>query len=226
MNTNAVFIPGQYYHVYNRTNNRESLFKEVQNRSFFLEKFNQYIRPFCIVHAYVLMDNHFHYSIKVRELKVIVNYINNLNKHSVSKQMIGVAESIHKEEHIVFCAINQLLLRQFQNFFISYAKSINKIYDRTGSLFQKKFKRSLYDPIDKFKYLQYYIHHNARKHRVVKNFLEYDYHSYFEIVENQSKFIDVDEVLDKFESLTSFIEFHNSVQYREKFSGIDLDGFL
>ncbi len=226
MNTNAVFIPGQYYHVYNRSNNRESLFKESQNRTFFLEKFNQYIRPFCIVHAYALMENHFHYSIKVREVQAIVNYIAGLQKHRVSKEMAELVQSLGKEEHISIDCVNQLLIRQFQNFFISYVKSINKIYDRSGSLFQKNFKRSLYDPHVKFKYLQYYIHHNARKHKVVKDFLKYKHHSYFQIVKNQSKFIDVKEVLNEFESLPAFIEFHNSVQYRESFSGIDLDGFL
>ena len=225
MNTTAEFLPEYYYHVYNRTNNGEALFKELENRKFYLDKFDHYLRPFCIVHSYALMKNHFHYSIRIKSLKEIVDYIKALPKGQVSNKMNGLIDNLD-DEAINHTALNKLVIGQFQNFFNSYVKAINKKYGRVGSLFQKKFKRSAYDPEEKFLYLQYYIHHNARKHGIVIDFKDYPYHSYFEIMARNSKYIDIENLIHEFGSIGEFEKFHNSIQYEDKFGGIDLDGFI
>lgn len=40
-----VFETGQYYHVYNRGNNKENIFIEEKNYNYFLEKVKKYILP-------------------------------------------------------------------------------------------------------------------------------------------------------------------------------------
>ncbi|MBC7263417.1 MAG: transposase [Chloroflexi bacterium] len=62
------FVPGEYYHLYNRGNNRQNIFFERENYLFFLRQIRLYLAPqirtseVCkgIVVAYCLMPNHFH----------------------------------------------------------------------------------------------------------------------------------------------------------------------
>lgn len=59
--------PGDFFHVYNRGNNRENLFREAENYRFFLRRYLQYIEPVAATYAYCLLPNHFHLLIRVHE---------------------------------------------------------------------------------------------------------------------------------------------------------------
>lgn len=53
--------PGALYHVINRGHRKEKIFRRIADREVFLEKLVAARRKFgIIVHAYCLMDNHFH----------------------------------------------------------------------------------------------------------------------------------------------------------------------
>jgi REP element-mobilizing transposase RayT len=52
--------PGSYYHIFNRGNNREYIFREDANYRFFLERYKKYLTPHVNTYAYCLMSNHFH----------------------------------------------------------------------------------------------------------------------------------------------------------------------
>ena len=58
--------PFQYYHLYNRTNNDELLFKEKKNYLYFLGKYRHYLAEFVDTHAYCLMPTHFHFLIYIK----------------------------------------------------------------------------------------------------------------------------------------------------------------
>ena len=62
---------GEYYHIYNRGNNGETLFKEVDNYSYFLTLYEKYIPSIADTLAFCLMSNHFHLVIKVKDEKDI-----------------------------------------------------------------------------------------------------------------------------------------------------------
>ena len=51
---------GDFYHIYNRGNNRERVFYERENYAFFLRRVRQYLIPVVDVVAYCLMPNHYH----------------------------------------------------------------------------------------------------------------------------------------------------------------------
>ncbi len=61
--------PNTFYHIYNRGNNRENIFKELKNYTFFLEQFSNYLSEHVDVIAYCLMPNHFHFLIWVKEME-------------------------------------------------------------------------------------------------------------------------------------------------------------
>jgi putative transposase len=52
--------------------------------------------------------------------------------------------------------------QHFANFFNSYTKSINKAYQRTGSLFEKRFGRILIESHEQLQWLVVYIHRNPQ----------------------------------------------------------------
>jgi REP element-mobilizing transposase RayT len=58
--------PDTVYHIYNRGNNREDLFKEERNYPYFLDKYFQYVSPLADTYAYCLMKNHFHILLRIK----------------------------------------------------------------------------------------------------------------------------------------------------------------
>ena len=238
MNTKADFQVDSYYHIYNRTNNKEALFKSDENRTYFLKQYNKYLGPYLEFFAYALMSNHFHFSVKVKSKEEINTFINNLDSSELTVALKRYKESasfIEQSDHIIpeqrdriatSDTISDVIIGQHRRFFISYTQAINKRYNRQGNLFADRFKRSQYDPHLKFRYLQYYIHHNGRKHGIVKDFKSYEYHSYQEIITDCSDLIDRSKVLDWYEGIEDFIAFHESVQYEDAFRDIDVEGLL
>ncbi len=55
-----IFENGKYYHVYNRTNNKELLFRDEENYSFFLAKTEKHLISLVSIISYCLMPTHFH----------------------------------------------------------------------------------------------------------------------------------------------------------------------
>ena len=60
--------PGQYYHIYNRGNNRRNLFYDDQDYLRFLALIRKYISAAMTVYAYALLPDHFHLCLKVHPL--------------------------------------------------------------------------------------------------------------------------------------------------------------
>ncbi|RPI63309.1 MAG: transposase [Ignavibacteriales bacterium] len=58
--------PNKYYHLYNRSNNHELLFRNRDNYIYFLSKYKKYLSPFVNTLAYCLMPDHFHFSVYVK----------------------------------------------------------------------------------------------------------------------------------------------------------------
>ncbi len=60
------FETGQYYHVYNRSNAGEIVFKEPENYLYFLRKYRQYLTAHFATIAYCLMPTHFHFLVQIK----------------------------------------------------------------------------------------------------------------------------------------------------------------
>jgi putative transposase len=59
------YVPGHYYHFYNRGAHRTSIFREEDNYVFVLRKVKSYCRSLALVPvAYCLMPNHYHLLIR------------------------------------------------------------------------------------------------------------------------------------------------------------------
>ena len=58
--------PEMYYHIYNRTNNNELLFKSEENYLYFLRKYRQHLETLLQTLAYCLMPTHFHFLVYIK----------------------------------------------------------------------------------------------------------------------------------------------------------------
>lgn len=191
----APFEPYGFYHIYNRGNNKENLFIGGKNYAFFLEKWNKYLLTYMDIWAYCLMPNHFHFLIKVHG-----------------------QNSLPSNE-----SINKFLENQFKRLFSSYTLSFNKVYDRTGSLFQKRFKRVNIESRDYLLTLIHYIHHNPIHHNLAQNYSSWKYSSYLAFLDNKTTKIDVNNVIDLFGSREEFLSFHRQMKDYKKIRNLTLE---
>jgi REP element-mobilizing transposase RayT len=69
MSNPARLEPGNFYHIYNRGNNRENLFIQERNYGYFMKLWGKYITPVADTYAYCLLRNHFHATVRIKEAK-------------------------------------------------------------------------------------------------------------------------------------------------------------
>jgi REP element-mobilizing transposase RayT len=60
------FCESGVHHVFNRTNNKERLFKTRENYLYFLRKYDEYLSPYLDTLAWCLIPNHFYLHVKVK----------------------------------------------------------------------------------------------------------------------------------------------------------------
>ncbi len=183
---------GCYYHIYNRGNNSAPIFFETENYYHFLRLYAKYIHPIADTYAWCLLKNHFHFLIKVKEANEI-----DVTKFTYSK---------HDKPKLIDAS------RQFSHLFNAYTQSINKRYQRTGSLFESRFERKLVDSERYFNNLVYYIHHNPVHHGLTKSPLLYPWSSYGTIVSNQPTLLKRQAVVQAFGSIAAFEAYHGKTR--------------
>jgi putative transposase len=71
-------IPNNFYHIYNRGNNKGRIFFSDENYIFFLKKIKEYLSIQCDIICYCLMPNHFHFLIHIPENFDSENFTNGL----------------------------------------------------------------------------------------------------------------------------------------------------
>ena len=102
--------------------------------------------------------------------------------------------------------------QSFSNLFNAYAKAFNKMHNRTGSLFEKHFKRIRVQDTKYLRNLIVYINTNPEYHGMIKDYKTYEYSSYRAIISNSkgilSMIIAKEEVINLFEDIENFKYLH------------------
>ncbi len=175
---------GSFYHIYNRANGNEVLFKSKSNYLYFLEKYTHYINPIADTYAYCLLPNHFHFLIKIKE-----------------KEFIQRPNRFLKP-------VRFSLSKPFSDFFNAYAKAFNREQNRSGKLFQLPFKRVEVTDDDYFTIIISYIHRNPLHYKITKNFEDYPFSSYRAILSDKPTALERKYVLEWFGGRKVFMKFH------------------
>jgi hypothetical protein len=195
-----------YYHIYNRGVNRGSIFFEERNCEYFLKLYEKHIAPVADTFAYCLLDNHFHVSVRVKaedEIKTLRVFLPNggqLKQGTSANRDQSQPRKPLGSEHYVST--------QFSNFLNAYAKSINKAYQRTGSLFQHPFGRIPIKTDRQFWNVIAYIHQNPQKHGLVGDFREWKHSSYGLLSGSMPTFLRRDIVLAWFGGRKAYLDLH------------------
>ncbi|NHM02698.1 transposase [Flavobacterium difficile] len=158
------------YHIYNRGNNGENIFTSDENKKYFLKLYLIHLEDNVETFAYCLMDNHFHFVIKVNNEKKVT--------------------------------------QAFSNFFNAYAKAFNKQNDRTGSLFEKHFKRIQVENEEYLKNVIQYIHLNPKNH-LDMDYKSFTFSSYQTILSDKTTNLLRNEIIKLFENIENFIYCHD-----------------
>ncbi len=186
-------VGGNYYHIYNRGNNGETIFCTAENFRYFLQLFAHHIEPVATTFAFSLLPNHFHF----------LNYIRTDEEQRTWLLAQG-GQGCQLSESWQPCPPH----RAFKNLFIAYSMAFNLRYERTGSLFQKPFKRRLVDSDRYFAALVRYIHRNPQKHGLIPDFREWPWSSYGAILAERPTRIPRDDVLAWFGGRAPFVALH------------------
>jgi REP element-mobilizing transposase RayT len=176
--------PGNYYHIYNRGIDGCDLFREPENFEYFLGLFDKYISPIADTFAWVLMKNHFHFLIWVKEETSNLTGFENLS---------GL-----KPPH-----------QHFSNLFNAYTKAFNKRFSRHGALFERPFKRKLIHNETYLKQVIVYIHNNPVHHGISEHPVEYPWSSYLTCISVKPTRLHRDTVISWFDDAANFRYMHN-----------------
>lgn len=216
-------LPDTYYHIYNRGNNKENIFYQPKNYGYFLGKYKEYLSPWLDTYVYCLLPNHFHLMVKVKELEHFLVSPKFLAYSELSEDpdfpSFENLESLAPGEKIYLSAtvemkchekVSTFISEQFRLFFMGYSKAINKQQHRTGSLFQKNFKRLVVVGEGHFGNLLFYIHANAQLHGICADYKEYPYSSYSAYLSKAISSLNREEVIAWFGSREALIKAHHS----------------
>ncbi len=177
-------IEGQFFYIHNRGVNGENLFKEKKNYYHFLNQYRLYCPEVLETYAYCLLKNHFHLVANVKE-----------NVEVTRKDGQGL--------------LRLPASKQLSHFFNSCAQSINKMYDRTGPLFESPFERKLIDDPGYLNSVICYCHQDPQLHGLKKDFRDWEFSSYHAIVNDDNDFISPYEVTELFGGIERFKESHD-----------------
>ncbi|MBN1643178.1 MAG: transposase, partial [Anaerolineae bacterium] len=156
-----------YYHIYNRGNNRENLFRCDENYRYFLRLYAHHIEPVAETYAYCLMPNHFHLLLRTRE-----------------QGLTGSGKRVRSPS------------QAFSNLFNAYTKAFNKAHGRSGALFQRPFQRIPVTSEAYLRRLVVYIHQNPVRHGFVDQLSEWPYSSYAALLSTKPTHVARDAVLE------------------------------
>ncbi len=188
--------PDRYYHIFNRGINKERIFKTENNNQYFLQKLFQHSHPVADVFCYGLLINHFHILLKTKSEAEIRNNFS--------------------EEKYLGKKTELLISKQFSNLFNGYAQAFNKMYKRTGGLFEEPFRRKEIMSDKQLTETILYIHLNPLKHKLQENYMEYKFSSFRTILQNSNPNINSQKIIEWFGSKQDYINAHEmkSIKFR------------
>jgi putative transposase len=142
----TAFVEGSYYHIYNRGNSKQKIFRDK----------NDYFRFLKLLY---ISNSH---------KKFVIRNFSNKNIYGVDRGnrlvSIGAYCLMPNHFHLLLSRTEKGDISKFmQKLCTSYSMYFNKKYGRVGTLFEGKFKSRLVDSDRYLKYLFSYIHLNPVK---------------------------------------------------------------
>ena len=202
-------VYGKYFHIFNRGTNSCNLFVESANYKHFLELYDKYLPQVADTYAWVLMKNHFHVLVRIKDEAEI-----GLIPDPPTLSAVG-------DPKRVFAPKRYIPSNQFSHLFNSYCQYFNKWTHRTGSLFEHPFHRKRVDELVYFKRLVRYIYNNPVHHNFTEFAMDYPWSSYLTFLSLKPTQVKRDAVMGWFDNQANFISAHG-----EEDDIVDLENWL
>ena len=170
------FESGHYFHLYNRGNNKENIFLEPENYTYFLILMKKYLFQVAEVFSYCLLPNHFHIILKFKE---------------------------EAELELTSRIKTNKLHQPISNMLNAYTKAINKRYNRTGSLFQEHLKRIKIMEDSYLTNLIIYVNTNSSHHQI-EDYKTYEHSSYHALISDKETMLKRNIVIALFDDVENF----------------------
>lgn len=192
MNYHTQLQTNTFYHIFSRAVGDEKLFRNEENYRYFLNKFKKYISPVADMYGYCLLPNHFHFLIKIKDDQSIGPYSLYTTKQK---------------------PISQYIMQSFSNFLNSYTKSLNKAFDRKGSLFMDYLRRVEITSNEQLRATLFYIHKNPVHHGLCKTISGWQWSSYQTYLSSLDTSLKRDDAIEWFGDIAEFKNFHDQPIY-------------
>lgn len=160
----------KYYHLYNRSNNNEDLFRNKDNYLYFLTKYRRYLETYISTLAYCLMPNHFHFLIFIKSPeteqikknlgKLLSSYTKAINKAACRIGSLFQQHTKTKllgDQNYLLTAITYIHQNPLRKGFVKnieeweFSSYRDYIGLRNGTLVDKSFVKSKINSVDAFK---------------------------------------------------------------------------
>jgi REP element-mobilizing transposase RayT len=202
-------VSGGFYHIYNRGINSCDLFTEPANYEYFLKLYDKYISSVAETYAWVLMKNHFHLLVRIKEEPDTVSLLSNSDR---VLNPVRVTESPNHVRVDEACSSS----KQFSKLFNSYAQAFNKRNHRHGGLFERPFKRKLITNESYLRQVIQYIHNNPVHHGFCEHPNEYPWSSYQTCISQKPTKLKREIVIGWYDDVVNFTFCHNQKLEVEK----------
>jgi putative transposase len=194
-----MLLPEKFYHIFNRGNNRETIFPQERNYFFFLERYKKYCASIFKTFAYALMPNHFHLVVQVKAQKEIESLIRNTSRGGFKK---------YRETELSEAICESYVTKELNHFFVSYSKAVIVQENRTGSLLQNRFHHPGITSDEQLRNTIIYAHLNATHHGFAGHIDDWRFTSYHDCIAHDNSLVAVSEVLELFDGIDNFIFLH------------------
>lgn len=185
-------LPDHVYHVFSRAVGNEKLFLEDENYMFFLNAYKRHISPISDTFAYCLLQNHFHFLIRIKSIEIIK-----------SDFLLKKGNKVFVDEKAA-----EFVMERFGNLLNSYTKALNRRNNRKGGLFIDTLRRVEIKEDSDFGSEIFYLHKNPVHHQYVSKIEDWRWSSYQSILSTSPTSLLRNEVLDWFGGREPFIKFH------------------
>ncbi len=203
---------GHFYHIYHHAVGGRNLYRVANNYEHFLNLYNKYIESVAETYAWVLMPNHFHVLVRIKEEKQI-GFYKKLNSDrsddSVRFQTTTDLSEFGEPERIDISKLKRPVpSKHFSHLFNAYSRYFNNSIETCGTLFERRFKRKQIDNMEYLRRVVIYIHCNPIHHGFCSHPLEYPWSSYLTCTSDKSTKLKRDEIIGWFGGKKAFEEEH------------------
>jgi len=212
---------GEHYHIFNRGNNKQTIFFDKKDKVRFL---------FLIIYfqAYIFFENigrQVSYYIK----NEVFNIDADLEKKLLNKRNVELINFVLMPNHfhLVLCEFKEGGISQYmQRVLCAYTKYFNTKYKKSGHVFQGPYKAVNIKNNNQLLYLSTYIHRNPREISEWKNKEHlYPWSSYRDYLEDNrwGELLKQDIILEQFSSKKEYSVFTKSSPAKELIENLDGD---